>query len=194
MRHLAALIVFSYLSFLIAVVYAQSTGTFVITGKVLDSTTGNPIASGNVTAIVKENGNRNTSEIVAGSYSVNLTSNLTDKKISIGIITNSTDGKIGYSSLVANLGGQATQDQKCSARRWRFNGTAVDSKSGTVISSGTVSISAKETDESNSTTFSNGAWDIYFSPCLISGDINTFQIKILDGSKVGEMFLRLVAK
>jgi hypothetical protein len=173
--------------------------TYTIKGIALDSSTGEKILSGTATAIIKETGDRNSGTITDGSYTINLRTHLNTSinKFTVGIILNSTDGRIGYNYMTMGYGPFAEQTQTCSVNQWHFKGKAIDSSTGTVIDQGTVQVTVVNEAAkvyTNTTTFSAGSWDIYISPCLISGGLYTFQFTISSGEKTINMFINQVAK
>jgi len=166
-----------------------------IIGFAQDFETGLPISAGNVTAIVKETGEMNTSNIANGYFEVNLSSILdyTKNRFTIGLFLNTSNEEAGYSQLKIGRGSYSPQSQVCSEKLWHFSGRVVDSETGQLVD-GKVRVSVKGTSEVNSTNFSNGICDIYFSPCLVSGQIYTFEFFILSEDKKSYMFLDQVAK
>lgn len=167
-----------------------------IKGYALYFNNGSFVPSGTITAIIKETGEKNFSNFVGGYWEVNLTSTLNNSqnKFSIGLIINTSDEKRGYNKLTVGVGSFATQTQKCSTKRWHFQGYAVDSSSGNYINQGNITVGIDGISGTNTTGFSNGMWDIYYSPCLISGKIYTFKFIITSEDKRNYMFLNQVAK
>jgi len=168
---------------------------YTIKGFVIDFMSGSLISDGNVTAIVKETGEKNSTNFYNGHFEINLSSILdyTQNRFTIGLFINSSD-KTGYSQLRIGSGSNAEQTQTCSRKQWFFKGNAIDSQTGNTIDNGQITISIKDTNEINSTNFYNGAWSIILSPCLISGEIYRFQFYIEGSNKKGYMFLNQVAK
>lgn len=168
-----------------------------IAGSAFDSISGAPMTSGTVTAIVKETGDRGTGTITNGQYSASFATSLNSNqtKFTVGIILNGT-GKVGYGQLSLGNGPQAQQIAACSSNLLHFGGTAVD-LSGTLISSGNITAIVKSelNTYSNSTSFSNGVWDIYITPCLISGGLYPFNFIITSSDgRVSNVFLNQIAK
>jgi hypothetical protein len=167
-----------------------------IKGNAYDSSTGIPVSTGTATVIIKENGDRNIGPVTNGAYNVNLGAclNSNQTKFTVGLIF-SGGGKQGYNQIILGNGPFATQTQKCSTNQLHFTGTATDADTGAVISNGTVSVNVKEVNTyTNSTTFSNSNWDIYISPCLISGGLYTFNfiVRSSDG-KQSNLFINQIA-
>ncbi|TAL47275.1 hypothetical protein EPN87_03350 [archaeon] len=163
-------------------------------GTALDSVTGNVIQSGNVTAIIREAGDSTTTTFTGGVYNISVNTYLiaNQTKFHTGIIVTGT-GKTGYNYLTVGNGPLAAQAASCTSKQWHFTGTALD-HAGQQISQGNVGVSVQGVTGSNSTSFSNGAWDIYFSPCLVSGGLYTFQFTISGDGKTGFLSSAQVAK
>jgi len=102
---------------------------------------------------------------------------------------------MGYIQLIAGGGKFLSAVQTCSIKTWQFSGTAVDT-TGAPITSGnlTVSVEGELQTYTNSTIFTNGVLDINISPCLISGNLYTFNFKIASGDKVSSLSINQVAK
>lgn len=182
--------------YFISSIFAIYPYTYDIQGFAYDSSTGLSISSGTVTAIIKENGDRNTTTITNGVYNANIstTLNFNQTKFTIGLIFTG-EGKKGYSQIVIGNGAFVQQTQKCSTNQLHFTGIATDTSSGTTLVSGTVTTSVKDAiTYTNSTAFSSGTWDIYLSPCLISGGLYTFNfiIRSTDGRQ-SNLFVNQVA-
>ncbi len=172
--------------------------TYVINGKAFDSLTGATIQSGNVTAIVKETGDGVNATFSNGTYSVNLRTSLLTNETSfnVGIIV-SGGGKSGYSEVYFGGGSLTSLTQSCATKLWHFNGTAIDPMTGAQIIVGNVGVNVKNSVGnifSNSTTFSNGVWDIYLMPCLVPGYVSTFEFVVSNNTRVGYFSVRQVAK
>jgi hypothetical protein len=170
---------------------------YTIIGIALDYFTGLPIASGVVKGTVKETGEVAYASISNGYFtlSFNSTANATINKFTLGLIVNSSDNKIGYVQLVSGYGEFVKSLQTCSIKEWHFTGRAVDT-AGMPMGSGNVMISVVGELQAytNSTTFSNGLWNIYISPCLIPGNLYTFQITLSSGEKISNIFIKQIAK
>lgn len=170
---------------------------YTIKGVALYYDTGLPIPSGVITGIVKETGERGHASIADGVFLLkfNSTANATQNKFTLSLIINSTDSKMGYIQLIAGGGEFKSSVQTCSIKQWQFSGIAVDT-SGSPISSGnlTVSVEGELQTYSNSTTFAGGVLDISFSPCLISGNLYTFNFKISSGGKASSLSINQIAK
>jgi len=168
---------------------------YAIKGYALDFNIGLAIPEGNVTAIVKETGESNSTSFSDGYFEINLPSSLdyTKEKFTIGLFVNTTN-KTSYSQIKLGYGKDASQTQNCTNKTWYFTGLAIDSDTGQMIGSGSVTISVRETKQINSTTFSNGNWDVTISPCLISGGVYTFNFLISSGNRQGIVNLKQVAK
>ncbi len=195
MRTVFKILLFCFIV-LFAIPMAKAGNVVRISGFVLDAMTGTRITSGNVTAIVKETGDTNTTVITNGRFNFDLNSslNIWNNKYIIGLFINSSENKIGYASLTSGFGNYAQQTQSCSIKQWRFTGWVVDSE-GVRISSGNVSVSVNNgTLVRNTTAFTNGKWGIVFSPCLISGQTYDFQILLTTADKRAYTFIRQVAK
>jgi hypothetical protein len=142
-----------------------------VKGNAYDASSGSPVSSATGTAIIKQSGEKNIGTVTNGAYLITLSTclNSNQTKFDIGLIF-STGVKKGFSQITIGNGPFATQAQQCSTNQLHFSGTAIDVSSGNVINSGTINVNAKGTiSYSNTTTFSNGSWDIYISPCLVSG-------------------------
>jgi hypothetical protein len=167
-----------------------------IYGNAFDSTTGTSITSGTAIAIIKETGERGQGIITNNMYSIILVTDIdiNKTKFTLGVIL--SDGiKKGYNQVIIGNGPFTTQVQLCSSNQMHFSGTATDADTGAVISNGTVSVNVKEVNTyTNSTTFSNSNWDIYISPCLISGGLYTFNfiVRSSDG-KQSNLFINQIA-
>jgi len=175
--------------------YAIVGVTCVLKGFVFYADTGNPIPSGTVTYIVKETGETDYVSFTNGYFELPCTlSQVPNNRLTVALIVNSTDNKLGYVQLVIGGGPPLTQSQSCSTKQWHFNGTAVDVGTGSYITQGNITVSVIGTRYSNTTYFSTGAWDITISPCLVSGDLYTFQFAIASGNRASITFLNEVAK
>lgn len=168
-----------------------------IMGVALYYDTGLPIESGVITGIIKETGEVGYATIADGLFLLkfNSTVNTTRNKFTVSLIINSSDNKMGYVQLVAGGGEFMSSVQTCSIKNWEFSGVAVDT-SGASINSGnlTVSVEGELQTYTNSTTFSNGVLDISLSPCLISGNLYTFNFKISSGGKTSDLSINQIAK
>lgn len=168
-----------------------------IRGVALYYDTGLPIDNGVITGIIKETGEIGYATISDGSFLLkfNSTTNATRNRFTLSLIINSSDNKMGYVQLIAGGGEFTSSVQTCSIKNWEFTGVAVDT-SGAPISSGnlTVSVESELQTYTTSTIFSNGAFDITFSPCLISGNLYTFNFKISSGGKASTLSLNQIAK
>ena len=176
----------------------KSSKYYMIKGIALYYDTGLPIQNGVIKGIIKETGESSYASISSdGSFILkfNSTVNASKNKFTLGLIVNSSDNKMGYTQLIAGGGNFVSSTQTCSIKQWHFTGKAVDS-SGALISSGNVMISVQSELQTytNSTSFNNGSWDIYISPCLIPGALYTFQITILSGDKTSSIYLMQIAK
>ena len=167
-----------------------------ITGYSLYYNNGTLTKDATITSIVKETGDRRYSDFSNGYFNLGCYSpiNHSTNKFTMGIIINSSDEKISYNQLIIGSGGFATQTQKCSTKRWHFQGQAIDSSSSSYIAQGNITAGIDGISGTNTTWFSNGIWDIYYSPCLISGEIYTFKFIITSGDRRSYMFLNQVAK
>ena len=167
-----------------------------IRGSAYDSSTGTSIQSGSVTGIIKETGERFTGLITNGAYTLTIPTNvnLNQTRFTVGIILTG-GGKQGYNQIIVGTGPFYPQTQKCSTNQLHFKGSAIDASSGTVIDSGTMTINVKEVKTyTNSTTVSNGVWDIYISPCLISGGLYTFNVLVASSDgRQSNLFVNQVA-
>lgn len=171
---------------------------YTVQGIVLSYSTGLPIPSGTITGIIRETGERAYSSISGDGLFLlkfNTTVNSTVNKFTLSLIINGSDNRMGYVQLVAGSGEFVSGVQICSVKEWHFTGRAIDN-SGVSISSGNVMISVQSEAETftNSTTFSNGIWDIYISPCLISGNLYTFQVTISSGDQISSLAINQIAK
>jgi hypothetical protein len=149
-------------------------------GYAYDYSTGYSLSSATATLIVRETGDRNTGSVTNGFYNLSLGTclNSNQTKFTVGLIF-SNGVKKGFSQIVLGNGPFTTQTQQCSIQRLHFSGVAVDANSGIPVSSGTISVSVKDINTyTNSTTFSNGNWDIYIWPCLVSGGMYQFNFII----------------
>ncbi|MDI6798497.1 MAG: hypothetical protein QMD12_00660 [Candidatus Aenigmarchaeota archaeon] len=191
-----------FLSFLLLFFHGYETAkagtdgnTCKIKGKALHTDSGALVSAGTITFIVKETGDRNSTTFTNGYFDLYCPPiDVSRNRFTIGIVVNSSNGKMGYNQLIVGTGSYAPQTQACSARQWHFRGYAVDSETGNLISQGNVTVGIKGKSETNKTGFSNGVWDIYFSPCLISGELYTFQFTITSENKKSYLFLNQVAK
>jgi hypothetical protein len=168
--------------------------TYNINGVAIDSTSGAVIQSGTVTAIIQESGDNGTVSFTNGNYTIPVRTFLLANQTTfhVGIIITGT-GKTGYNYLTIGNGPPATQTATCTTKQWHFTGTALD-QSGNSISSSTISVSVEGVSGTNSTTFSNGVWDIYISPCLISGGLYNFQFALAGISNTALFSRQIVAK
>jgi len=175
--------------------FATVSASCIVKGNAFYAETGNPIASGTVTYIIKETGDTDYSTITNGYFEMPCAfPNVPGKRVTVGIIVNSSDNKLGYVQLVAGGGSSTTQTQECSTKQWYFNGTAADISTGRYISQGNASVSVMGMTYINTTHFSNGKWSIQLSPCLISGQLYTFQIAVSGENKLSVAFVNQVAK
>lgn len=175
----------------------ELTSVFTFVGRAFDALTGMVVGIGNLTAIVKETGDRAYGVIAGGSFTLDLNVSNFDpsaRRYTVGVRINDTSGKSGAYQLVVGGGIPTTGNQQCSTNLWRFAGTATDIVGGERITSGTVTLSVREASFSNSTTFSGGTWEIYLNPCLISGELYTFDIRLTSGGSTGEMAIQQIAK
>lgn len=152
---------------------------YTLTGNAYYYDTGLPITTGIVTAIIKETGEKGTATINNGAFTlkINSTKNFTTDSFTLSLIINSTDNRRGYAQLVVGAGRLATITQ-CSVKQIQFSGIAIDSVSGNSIQQGFVTVSAQGLPDVNSTSFTNGAWNIYYRSCFVLGQIYTFNILI----------------
>jgi hypothetical protein len=155
--------------------------TVIITGRSLYLATGSSVNSGRVTATILETGESNSSAISGTDWDVTLTSPTAfgsgTRRATIAIFVNESSGKSGYYKMIVGTGGFAAPPTTCTNKVWRFSGTVVDPFVGSLTSSGTVRIDIAGTAYSNSTSYSNGVWDVYVTPCLVRG--KTFDANIL---------------
>lgn len=175
----------------------KSFAPYTVSGIAYYADTGLPITNGTITGIIEETGETAYATIVNGYFVLksNTTLNATESRFTLGLIVNSSDNKIGYVELVPNIGAFPGTRQACSTKQWHFSGTTIDN-SGNLINSGTVMVSVNSEVQTyiNSTSFSNGSWDIYISPCLISGNLYTFQISVSSGGNISTLLINQVAK
>jgi hypothetical protein len=175
--------------------FATVSANCVLKGNAFYVDTGNQIASGTVTYIIKETGDTDYVSFTNGYFELPCAfPDVPGKRVTVGIIVNSSDNKLGYVQLVAGGGSSTAQTQECSTKQWYFNGTATDASTGKQISQGNVSVSVMGTRYINTTYFLNGAWSINLSPCLISGQVYTFQFAISGENKLSVAFVNQVAK
>jgi hypothetical protein len=168
-------------------------GVYKVTGTVFNPMTGEPLREGRVMAILKETGEVDLINISdTGNFTAEfpMSVDANQNKFTLAIFANSTEGEIGYSQVLLGSGGTVQQRQTCSVKTWRFRGKAF-AESGELIPSGRVTITVSGL--SNSTTFSNGVWDIAISPCLISGEVYTFSIIVSNGFE-SRLQIKQVAK
>ena len=167
--------------------------TYKISGNILDFFSGKGVGSGNISAIVVETGEKNTSYFSGNRFSIILSSNLdySQNKFKIGILVN-TSNKTGYSQLIIGVGSQkAQQTQACSVKKYHFRGIAIDEE-GKLIENGKIKVSVES--YTNSTQFSNGIWEIEISPCLIPGEVYNFKFLIEGNGKKGFFSINRMAK
>jgi hypothetical protein len=175
--------------------FATVSANCMLKGNAFYVDTGNQIASGTVTYIIKETGDTDFVSFTNGYFELPCTfPNVPGKRVTVGIIVSSSDNKLGYVQLIAGGGSSTAQTQECSTKQWYFNGTAADIATGRQISQGNVSVSVMGTRYINTTYFSNGVWSINLSPCLISGQVYTFQFAISGENKLSVTFVNQVAK
>ncbi len=172
-------------------------GCYAISGKAYDYFTGLLINNGTAIATVKENGKTMSSNVTNGTYSLCIYTGISASKNSftVGVVVNSTDGKSGWNTFVIGSGPFASQTQACSVRQLHFTGNAI-STSG-AISQGAVgaTVNTEKGIFTNSTSFANGFWDIYISPCLISGGLYTFNFALSSSDgKSSTLSLQQVAR
>lgn len=171
--------------------------TYKIEGIAQNFNTGEIIQSGTAIAIIKETGDRNTGNIDNGRYSIDLWTylNSSKTKFTVGIVLNSSEGVTGWNSIIVGNGPFAPKTQKCSTRKWRFGGLAMDLITGNLIEKGTVTVRVSTEIESfsNSSSFVNGEWEVFIYPCLISGELYTFKITITSGGRSSVYFINQVA-
>lgn len=175
----------------------RSSLPYLAKGVVLDYETGLPVSGGVVTGIIKETGETSHSSISTdGSFILrfNTTVDTNKNKFTLSLVINSSDNKMGYAELVAGGGPFTASMQSCSIKLWHFTGRAIDPDTGNYVSSGTVTISVLGTTYTNSTSFSNGIWDIYISPCLVPGESYTFKFIVSYGDKSSSSFVEQIAK
>jgi hypothetical protein len=171
-------------------------GPVCIEGRASDYFTGLPISNGTVTAIVKENGDRGfTTTNFDGSFNFCFYTSINPNKNSftVGLIANSTDGKIGWNSFILGKGPRVEQTQVCSFRQIHFSGKAISPYG--IIDKGNVlvKVNSEKGIFTNSTNFTNGIWDIYISPCLISGGLYTFDFIISSEDKISTLTIQQIA-
>jgi hypothetical protein len=175
--------------------FATVSASCIIKGNAYYVDTGQPISSGTITYIIKETGDTDYVSFTNGYFELYCAfADVPASRITVGIIVNSSDNKLGYVQLVTGGGPFKAQTQECSTKQWYFNGTAADISTGMYISQGNVSVSVMGTTYTNTTFFSNGKWSIQLSPCLISGQLYTFQIAISGENKLSVAFVNQVAK
>ncbi len=175
------------------VVFTVSSLPCSITGYVIFSNNGSLVTSGGIKYVIKETGLTNSSSISGGSFTLDCNITSLQNKNSIGLVANTSDEKIGYSGSIVGPAGFASQTQVCTTKQWHFNGLAIDPASGLALN-GNILVGIDDISVANSTKFTNGAWDIYYSPCLISGNIYTFRFSVNVGNNTDYAFMRLVAK
>lgn len=185
---------------------ASSTVTFTIgssiilvTGTIRESLTGQP-TEGNVTVIVKESGQSVINYTTGGTFTTYIPSqirNFQSDLVTLGIFVNTTDQRVGYSVVEINAGGNVISSPNCVSKQWHFNGTAVSSSTGSGIAAGNISVLVRNSAGnifSNSTGFNSRVWDIYLTPCLVPGQLSTFEFTITNGTATGYFSIRQVAK
>jgi hypothetical protein len=159
--------------------------------------TGLPIESGKITGIIKETGETSNATIANGQFNLkfNTTADPNVNKFTLGLIVNASGTSMGYTQIIVGSGSFVTSVTTCSIKQWHFSGRAVDD-SGLPLSSGNVQLSVQGETQiyTNSTSFSNGLWDVYISPCLIAGNIYTFQITVTSGGETSNSFIMQLAK
>lgn len=168
--------------------------TIIITGRSLYLATGSGISSGNVTATILETGESNSTRITSANWDISLTSPTAFReRATIVIFINDTAGKSGYYTLFAGEGGSPTPPTACTNKAWRFSGTVMDSSTSSLSTSGTVRVIIENTAYSNSTSYSNGIWDVRVTPCLVRGSTFNANIQLIDsGGKRGSLTVRQV--
>lgn len=169
--------------------FLSSDPSYKISGEFLDFFTGKEL-SGNVSAIVVETGEKNTT-FSQGIFEIFLNSNLNylENKFRIVIFANTSD-KTGHSKLELGYGDFAKQTQSCAKNKYYFEGLALD-ESGKPIK-GKISVFVE--NEKNSTEFYDGKWEIEISACLIPGEIYTFKFFVESNGKKGFFSIRQVGK
>lgn len=190
-------------SSLVAAIQLIDNKTFVydIVGLALDRYTGLPISSGIVRGIVRETGDSNSTSINAdGTWRLMLESSeeIEDKTANIGIRVSGsgqTGDVLGSHVLLVRSDEGFTGVFPCTQQTWRFSGIAVDPSSGELSVAGNVQVNIRGEQFSNTTSFSGGVWEIYATPCLVSGDVYTFDLSMSDSSgNTGLITLNHVAK
>ncbi len=168
---------------------------YVIEGSPLDYFTGLSIDSGTVTAIVKETGEKTSISFTGGSYSFCLFTKVNLKRLSatVGVIINTTDSKVGWNSIVVGGGPLAEQTQQCSVRQLRFAGKAITTSGAIGQGAVSVRVDTEAGFSTNSTSFTNGSWEIRVSPCLMSGGLYTFNFAISGEGRTSFLNIRQVA-
>ncbi|MBI4894766.1 MAG: hypothetical protein HY833_03455 [Candidatus Aenigmarchaeota archaeon] len=175
----------------------QVLSTIEITARSLYSLTGLQMTSGIATATILETGDSGSATISGAQWSIPIYSrtDLNNTGFTLGIFVNDTNGKSGY--FVSRIFGSSSLPPQttCAAQKWRLTGTVTDPASGSFSSSGTVRVEVEGTQNTNSTAFSNGFWDISLEPCLVSGKVYTFNVLLSDAAgRNGLIVLRQVAK
>lgn len=171
--------------------------TIVITGSSLYSSTGTRISSGTITGTILETGDSNSTSVGGQDWSLAISSlrSLDDSVSNVGLRVTDSSGKSGYYAVRVGSGEVSPASDECSANTFRFTGTVANAFTGSSSGSGTVGIDVEGTAYTNSTSYSNGLWDVGVSGCLVTGRVYTFNVKLRgdDGSS-GLVNIRQVAK
>jgi len=124
------------------------------------------LSTRNVTSSTEGKFSTQITGLSAGTYTANITS-------TIGSYTGNCQSDFTISTGI-----------NCSTplKTLTLSGYAFDSTTGSSISSGNVTITVKETEDSASTSFTGGYWSLSFKACIISDNRYTLGIKITDST------------
>ena len=160
---------------------------------------GGPYATSSTVTVVG-NTSFNDSSTASGPVQINITKSGVVQ--SSRNVTSSPEGKfttqftgLSAGSYVANISATSgtytgtctssfsiTSSASCSTptKNLTLSGYAFDYNTGSAISSGTVTVTIKETEDTSSVSFSGGYWAVSFQACIVSDTRYTLGIKITD--------------
>lgn len=147
--------------------------------------------SGTVSISVKETGDRYASTFGGGYFSVSPSFCLVPGRVYSFVLHAESAGKEANMNFrkAANTPSQnitcSIASAGCSFKVYGVSGWALDSKTGSVIQNGTISVSVAETGDTYTSTFSNGYFSISPQFCLTPGKTYSFALSVEVNGKNG---------
>jgi hypothetical protein len=186
MKIMVVLLFFLIFLLLINSSSSQTNSNYIIKGYALNSE-GNSI-NGNVTGVIVESGQINTSNIVNGVWELNFSGISNDAEFTVGIRVNTTN-QTGY-FYIKKFGTSPLEfNSSCKNQSWKLSGLVLYPERNV---SGSIKVMLGDKIATGSIV--KGLFDLSISSCLIPGEVYKLEIVTTSGSLYGYYSTRVIGK